>query len=191
MLIAFVLVLMAVGVAIHLVFASLSLALGQGGSFAHPSTSAVAMIVLVWLTMFAGAVFRLFDVRAGGAVLARRFGAVHASDRSRHDKERQLLNIVAEISIASATPQPDTFVLRNETSINAFIVGNSESRPVIVVTEGALDAFDRDQLQAVVAHEFAHITNADLPLNMQLLVIMGGLMAMDEVGQILIARHLN
>ena len=191
LLIAFVLVLMAVGVAIHLVFAALSLALGQGGSFAHPSTPAVAMIALVWLTMFAGAVFRLLDVRAGGAVMARRFGAVHASDRSRHDKERQLLNIVAEISIASATPQPDTYVLRHETSINAFIVGNSNSRPVIVVTEGALEAFDRDQLQAVVAHEFAHITNADLPPNMRLLVIMGGLMAMDEVGQILIARHLT
>ena len=191
LLIALVLVLMAVGVVIHLVIAALSLALGQGGSFAHPSTPAIAMITLVWLTMVAGAVFRLLDVRAGGAVLARRFGAVHASDRSRHDKERQLLNIVAEISIASTTPQPDTYVLRNETSINAFIVGNSNSRPVIVVTEGALDAFDRDQLQAVVAHEFAHIANGDLPVNMRLLIIMGGLMAMDEVGQILIARHLT
>ena len=191
MLIAFVLVLIAVAVAIHLVIAALSLALGQGGSFAHPSTPAIAMIGLVWLTMIAGAVLRLFDVKAGGAVMARRFGAVHASDRSRHDKERQLLNIVAEISIASTTPQPDTYVLRHETSINAFIVGNSNSRPVIVVTEGALDAFDRDQLQAVVAHEFGHIANGDLPVNMRLLIVMGGLMAMDEVGQILIARHLT
>ncbi|MFK7996745.1 MAG: M48 family metalloprotease [Granulosicoccus sp.] len=176
------------GALIHVVIAAVSVALGQGGSFAHPSKPAVVMIALVWLTMIAGSLFRLMDVRAGGAVLARRFGAVHASDRSRHENERQLLNVVAEVSIAATTPQPDVFVLRHENSINAFVLGNSRSRPVIVLTEGALDAFDREQLQAVVAHELAHITNGDLIVNMRLLVTMGGLMAIDEVGRLLIGK---
>lgn len=176
------------GVLVHVVITFLSLILGQGGTFEHPSKPAIAMIALIWLTMIAGSVFRLMDVRAGGAVLARRFGAVHASDRSRHDKERQLLNVVAEVSIASTTAQPDVYVLRHESSINAFVLGNSRTRPVIVLTDGALEAFDREQLQGVVAHEFAHITNGDLIVNMRLLVTMGGLMAIDEVGRLLMAR---
>lgn len=182
------LVLLVMGVLIQAAITAVFHILGQGGSFAEPSTPAMAMIALVWLTMIAGSVFRLIDVRSGGAVLARRFGAVHASDRIRHGKEQQLLNVVAEVSIASTTPQPDVFVLRNEDSINAFVLGNSRSRAVIVLTDGALEAFDRDQLQAVVAHEFAHISNGDLIVNMRLLVTMGGLMAIDEVGRLLMKR---
>ena len=189
LIIVFTLVLVAMGVLIHVVIAALSRLLEQGGSLLQPSTPALVMIGLVWLTMIAGAIFRLIDVRSGGAMLARRFGAVHASDRSRHDKERQLLNVVAEMSIASSTAQPDVYVLRYENSINAFVLGSRDSRPVIVLTHGALEAFDREQLQAVVAHEFAHISNGDLAVNMRLLVAMGGLMAIDEVGQLLIARN--
>lgn len=185
---AFALVLVTMGVLIHVVIAALSLMLGQGGSLLQPSTPALVMIALVWLTMIAGSIFRLMDVRSGGALLARRFGAVHASDRSRHDKEQQLLNVVAEMSIASSTAQPDVYVLRHENSINAFVLGSRNSRPVIVVTNGALEAFDREQLQAVVAHEFGHISNGDLAVNMRLLVTMGGLMAIDEVGRLLIAK---
>jgi Zn-dependent protease with chaperone function len=151
----------------------------------HPSAPALGLIVLIWLTILAGAFFRYLDVRGGGAVLARRFGAVHASDRSRFDQEQQLLNVVAEVAIASSTPQPDVYVLRQESSVNAFVLGAGDSRKVIVVTQGALDAFDRDQLQAVIAHEFAHICNGDLPLNMRLLMALGGLMAIDEVGRLL------
>lgn len=188
LIIAFVAVLVAMGVLIHVAIAGLSFALGQGGSWLQPSTPALVMIVLVWLTMIAGSIFRLMDVRSGGAMLARRFGAVHASDRSRHDKEKQLLNVVAEMSIASSTAQPDAYVLRHENSINAFVLGRGDSRPVIVVTQGALEAFDREQLQAVVAHEFGHIRNGDLAVNMRLLVALGGLMAIDEVGRLLIVK---
>jgi len=187
-LIAFVGVLLAMALLIHIAIASLSILLAQGGSFAHPSKPAIVMIAIVWFMMIAGGVFRFMDVRAGSAVLARRFGAVHASDRSRHEKEKQLLNVVAEVSIASSTAQPDVYVLRHDENINAFVLGSPDSRPVIVVTKGALDAFDRDQLQAVVAHEFAHITSNDIPLNMQLLIAMGALMAIDEVGRVVLAR---
>jgi len=191
LLVGFVAALAAMGLVIHTVIASLSFLLGETDSFSQPSTPALALIGLVWLTILAGGFFRALDVRAGGAVLARRFGAVHASDRSRHEKERQLLNIVAEISIAASTPQPDVYVLRHESSINAFVLGNEESRHVIVVSQGALDAFDRDEMQAVVAHEFGHISNGDLPLNMRLLIALGGLMAVDEVGRLLVGDDPN
>lgn len=191
LLIGFVAALAVMGIFIHLVIASLSFILGETDSFSQPSTPALVLIALVWLMILIGGFFRALDVRAGGAVLARRFGAVHASDRSRHEKEKQLLNIVAEMSIAASTPQPDVFVLRHEPSINAFVLGNEGSRHVIVVSQGALDSFDRYELQAVVAHEFGHISNGDLPLNMRLLIALGGLMAVDEVGRLLVGDDLN
>ena len=189
LLVAFAVVLIAMGVLIHVVVTAVSQALGQGGSLSYPAKPAVVMIALVWIMMIAGSVFRWMDVKSGGAMLARRFGAVQASDRSRDEKEQQLLNIVAEVSIASSTAQPEVYVMKHETSINAFVLGNNDTRSVIVVTQGALNAFEREQLQAVVAHEFGHIVNGDVPVNMRLLVTMGGLMAIDEVGQLLLARR--
>ena len=184
----FLVTMAAMGVVIQGIVVGLSILLGEQSSFLHPSAPALVLIGLVWLTVVAGGFFRYLDVRGGGAVLARRFGAVHASDRARFDREQQLLNVVAEMAIASSTAQPDVFVLRNESSINAFVLGAEDARHVIVVTQGALEAFERPELQAVIAHEFGHIKNGDLPINMRLLIALGGLMAIDEVGRLLIGK---
>ena len=184
----FLVTLAAMGVVIQGIVVGLSILLGEQSSFLHPSAPALVLIGLVWLTVVAGCFFRDLDVRGGGAVLARRFGAVHASDRARFDREQRLLNVVAEMAIASSTAQPDVFVLRNESSINAFVLGAEDARHVIVVTQGALEAFERPELQAVIAHEFGHIKNGDLPINMRLLIALGGLMAIDEVGRLLIGK---
>jgi len=189
LLVVFVFALGAMAVVIHLTIAFLSMAIGETESIWQLSIPATAMTVLIWLTMLLGGFFRALDVRAGGAVLARRYGAIQASDRTRHEHERILLNIVAEVSIAASCPQPDVFVLRQETSINAFVVGSTEARIALVVSQGALDLLDRDELQAVVAHEFGHITQGDLPMNMRLLIALGGLNAVDEVGQVLVGKH--
>lgn len=185
---AFVAAILGMGLVIHSIIAGLSLMLTGSGSFWVPTIQGSVMIGIVWFTILAGGYFRYLDVKAGGAVLARRFGAVHASDRSRYEQEKQLLNVVAEISIASGTPQPEVYVLRGESSINALVLGSEQANHVIVLTQGALDAFDRDELQAVVAHEFGHISNGDLPLNMRLLIMLGGLMAIDEVGRLLMTK---
>jgi len=188
LLLGFVVALLAMAFVIHASVSLFSMLLGESDSFFALSTPAMALIGIVWLTIFAGCFFRALDVRAGGEVLARRFGAVHASDGKRFEGEQQFLNIVAEMSIASRTPQPTAYVLRHESSINAFVVGMHPGKQAIVVTQGALDAYDRDQLQAVVAHEFGHITSGDLPLNMRLLIALGGLMAIDEVGRLLLVN---
>lgn len=189
----FVLALLGMAVLIHIVCAGFSVLFGDSERFSELSLPALVLTGLVWSAVFLGAFFRALDVRSGGAMLARRFGAVRASDRSRFLKEKLLINVVAEISIASATQQPEVYILRNESSINAFVLGTQADdedarRYAIVVTQGALDTFDRSQLQAIVAHEFGHIANGDLPLNMQLLIILGGLMAIDEVGRILVGK---
>lgn len=194
LLICFVIALIATGITIHVAIAGLSLLLGETTQFSQPSTPAIVMICLVWITIFFGAVFRIMDVRAGAANLAKRFGAVKISNRSRDDNEQQLLNVVAEISIASSTPQPDVYLLRRESSINAFVLGSlstkhPKGRHILVLTQGAMDHLDRDELKSVVAHEFGHIANSDIALNMNLLVALGGLMALDEVGRLLVGKN--
>ena len=188
LLLGFVLALLAMAFVIHLSVALFSMLLGESNSLFTLSTPAMGLIGIVWLTVLTGCFFRALDVRSGGEILARRFGATLAADRARFESERQFLNIVAEMAIASRTPQPAAYVMRNESSINAFVVGMQSGELAIVVTQGALDAFDRDQLQGVVAHEFGHITSGDLPLNMRLLIALGGLMAIDEVGRVLLYK---
>ena len=188
LLLGFVFALLAMAFVIHLSVALFSMLLGESNSLFTLSTPAMGLIGIVWLTVLTGCFFRALDVRSGGEVLARRFGATLAADRARFESERQFLNIVAEMAIASRTPQPAAYVMRNESSINAFVVGMQSGELAIVVTQGALDAFDRDQLQGVVAHEFGHITSGDLPLNMRLLIALGGLMAIDEVGRVLLYK---
>ncbi|MEE9320282.1 MAG: M48 family metalloprotease [Granulosicoccus sp.] len=189
LLLVFFLALGAMAVVVHLTIAVLSMVLGETENLWQSSVPAMAMTGLIWLTMLLGGFFRALDVRAGGAVLARRYGAVQASDRTRHEHEQILLNVVAEVSIAASYPQPDVFVLRNESSINAFVVGSTDANIALVVSQGALDLLDRDELQAVVAHEFGHIAQGDLPMNMRLLIALGGLNALDEVGQVLVGKH--
>lgn len=196
LLVCFILAMFGTGVLIHVVVSIVSYLLGETVYLFEPSLPAMVLIGMVWTTILLGAFFRSLDVKAGGAILARRFGAVHASDRSRFELEQQLLNVVAEISIASSTPQPEVYILRRESSINAFVVGTEEKeghpeRYAIVVTQGALENFNRDELQAVIAHEFGHIANGDLPINMRLLIALSGLMAIDEVGQILVGENPN
>lgn len=193
LLVCFVVAFLATGIVIHVVIAGLSILLGESTQLFDLSAPAIALIGLVWLMIILGALFRSMDVKAGVATLAKRFGAVKVSERSHDEKEQQLLNVVAEIAIASSSRQPDVYVLRRETSINAFVLGSAARSArtaghALVITQGAIDHFDRDELKAVVAHEFGHISNGDLVLNMNLLIALGGLLAVDEVGRLLVGK---
>lgn len=84
-------------------------------------------------------------------------------------KERQLLNTVEEMCIAAGIPVVKTFVLYKEPGINAFTSGHDLRTAHIVVTQGALDHFTREEMQAVVAHEVGHIVSADVKANMHLM----------------------
>ncbi len=183
----FALLLFGMGVLVHLFVVFVTSALGaENAGYLHPSAPSMVMIALLWGVSMAGMAFRRMDVKGGGAVLARRFGAVQASTRDRHFDQKRLCNVVAEMTIAAGLPPTQVFVLPHDSHINAFVLGTAPDNCAIVVTQGALDAFDRAELQAVIAHELAHIRNGDLPLNMRLLVVLAGLLAIDEVGAMLI-----
>jgi len=177
-----------VGLIVQLCLGSVAVYFGWSSSVFTLFTPALALISLIWLTIITGSILCWADVRKGGGVVARRFGAVQASNRSRHTDENTLLQVLAEMAVVSRCPRPEVYVLRNESTINSFAVGSLNGDNAIVLTQGALEALTRDELQSLVAHELSHIVNEDVPLNMVLMIALGGLLALDEVGQVLLMK---
>ncbi|SEO90965.1 M48 family metalloprotease [Aquisalimonas asiatica] len=129
-------------------------------------------------------------LRAGGRVIAVDMGADAVQAATTDPAERRLRNVVGEMALAAGVIAPGVYVMQREPGINAFAAGFAPSDAVVVVTRGALDRLERDELQGVVAHEFSHIVNGDTRLNTLLIAIVHGLEALaissgDHVG----ARH--
>ncbi|WP_298080083.1 M48 family metalloprotease, partial [uncultured Cardiobacterium sp.] len=109
---------------------------------------------------------------------ARALGAEPTRDNSARD--RRYTNLVAEMSAASGNPPPETFIQRHDLSINAFILGGADDTLALTISQGALDSLTRDELQAVIAHEYGHIENGDLALYSQLTAILHGYYIISE-----------
>ncbi|HBC20228.1 MAG TPA: protease, partial [Alcanivorax sp.] len=105
---------------------------------------------------------------------------------TRHSDEKKLINVVEEMSIASGIPAPQLYVLDKEEAINAFVAGFRPSETVLVVTHGTLKKLDRDELQGVIAHEFSHIFNADMRLNLRLIAVLAGILALGKIGEFML-----
>ncbi len=99
--------------------------------------------------------------------------------------EKRLYNIVEEMSIASGVPIPRVYILRGEMGINAFVAGVNSYSVVLAVTEGALKSLNRDELQSVIGHEFSHILNEDVSLNVKLAGIVTGFYMFVRIGEFL------
>jgi Zn-dependent protease with chaperone function len=120
------------------------------------------------------------ELRAGGAVVARSLGGVPVTAADSDLKRKRLLNIVEEMAIAARIRKPQVFVLTEEPCINAFAAGHSPDEAAVVVTQGALELLDRDQLQAVIGHEFSHVLNGDMKINMRLTAWIFGLFVLTD-----------
>ena len=133
-----------------------------------------------------GSLYKLKQLSGGGRSVAELLGG-RPLDRDTADEDGQrLLNVVEEMAIASGTPVPPVYVLEEEGGINAFAAGFSPDDAVIGVTRGALQHFDRDQLQGVVAHEFSHILNGDMRLNIRLMGVLHGILVIAFLGQMVL-----
>ena len=109
---------------------------------------------------------------------ARALGAEPTRDD--HPRDRIYTNLVAEMSAASGNPPPETYIHRRDMSINAFILGGADDSLALTISQGALDSLSRDELQAVIAHEYGHIENGDLALYSQLTAILHGYYTISE-----------
>ena len=130
--------------------------------------------------------YRLSQLSSGGgASVAESLGGRLLQPETRNPIERKILNIVEEMAIASGMPVPRVYLM-DEDGINAFAAGWSPNDAVIGVTRGCVEALSRDELQGVIAHEFSHILNGDMKLNIRLMGILYGIFFLSILGEILI-----
>ena len=148
------------------------------------STSAIAFTTIATLAVIGlGSMYRIASLRGGGEPVALQMGGVPVPENTTDLNLRRLRNVVEEIAIASGVPVPKIYVLEHEAAINAFAAGYSTSDAVVAVTRGALDKLNRDELQGVIAHEFSHILNGDMRLNIRLIGVLFGILMIGLIGR--------
>ena len=148
--------------------------------------------LLLWITLgtlaviLAGSAFKTLQLASGGSVVAELLGGRLIDSNTSDTDERKLLNVVEEMSIASGVPVPQVYVMDDEAGINAFAAGHSTSDAAISVTRGGMKLLSRDELQGVIAHEFSHILNGDMRLNLRLMGLVFGILCLTVIGRVLI-----
>jgi Zn-dependent protease with chaperone function len=140
--------------------------------------------------LVSGAAWRKWrELSGGGAVVAKLLRARWVRPGTDDLMERRLLNVVEEMALASGMPMPVVFLLDRERAINAFAAGLKPSDAVIVVTRGAVEELSRDELQGVIGHEFSHILNGDMRLNVLLTALLAGLQCVGTAGEAILGDH--
>ena len=125
--------------------------------------------------------FKIIELRSGGRAVAEMLGARQLDPATRVHEERVALNIVEEMAIASGTPVPPVYVVEDQ-SINAFAAGWSPNDAIVSLNRGTMQKLNRDELQGVVAHEFSHIFNGDMRINIRLIGVIHGLLVLGVTG---------
>ena len=148
----------------------------------------VPKMLYVWgalgtLAVILGAsIVQMLKLREGGEVIAEMVGARAVSPETRDPLERRLLNVVEEMAIAAGVRVPKVYVMDEEPGINAFAAGYDVSNTVVAVTRGTLETLNRDELQGVIGHEFSHILNGDMWLNIKMMGILAGIVFIGSIG---------
>ncbi|HEY8834650.1 MAG TPA: M48 family metallopeptidase [Chthoniobacterales bacterium] len=153
------------------------------------SDRAMAILVTGFATLGiigAGSFFKTLSLARGGRAVAELLDGRLVNSNSTDIQERKLLNVVEEMAIASGVPVPQVYVMDDESAINAFAAGHSASDAVISVTHGAMTMLTRDELQGVIAHEFSHLLNGDMKLNIRLMGLIFGILCLTVIGRILL-----
>ena len=188
MLILFVLAVVCIVGAIDIV---LMIAFGAAGHGRHESFSSPSLQpqVMFWTSALVLAViglstlYKVSSLRGGGGVVARQLGATLVPPDTTNFAYKRLRNVVEEIAIASGVPVPEIYVLEDEPAINAFAAGYTPSDAAVTVTRGSLEKLTRDELQGVIAHEFSHVLNGDMRLNIRLMGVLFGILVIGILGR--------
>jgi Zn-dependent protease with chaperone function len=151
----------------------------QPGLFYKVATGVVAVVLL-------GTLFKMIELAKGGAKVALMLGGVPVAPQTDDPEQRMLLNVIEEMALAAGVPVPQVFILKDETGINAFAAGLKPDDAVVAVTRGCLTHLTRDELQGVIAHEFSHILNGDMRLNLRLMGIINGILIIAIIGRVIL-----
>jgi Zn-dependent protease with chaperone function len=180
----FVLAVIAIVLAIDAV---VWIAMGHRSVDGQPAASNLPLMVASSAVVLAGiglsSLFRIMSLSGGGKTVAESVGAVAVPPDTRDPRLRQLRNVIEEVAIAAGVPVPDIYLMAEEPGINAFAAGYSASDAAVCVTQGCLDNLSRDELQGVIAHEFSHVLNGDMRLNIRLMGLLFGILVLAIVGR--------
>jgi Zn-dependent protease with chaperone function len=139
----------------------------------------------VCLLIFGGSLYKTMSLSGGGSTVAEMLGGRQVPSATTDPQQRQLLNVVEEMAIAAGMPIPRVYLLE-DTAINAFAAGKSPANAVIGITRGTLSRLNREELQGVIAHEFSHIANGDMRLNIRLIGVLHGILLIGLIGGFLL-----
>lgn len=186
-----VLFVIAVSLIIAIITAASAVVMGYLNSDGNGSYQIHAGPLTLIAAMVAGAIglvmlVKWLQLKPGGHVVAESLGGIRIAPDSTDPLERRILNVVEEMAIAANMPVPAVYLLPEEAAINAFAAGYTSKDAVIGLTKGAVESFSREQLQAVVAHEFSHILNGDMRMNIRLIAALAGILALAKMGELLL-----
>ncbi len=181
---AIIAIVIAVNVAATLIYHGF---LFQGGvrAPALPAGFYFTNTLVVLGLILGGTWIEMTRLKAGGSAVADMVGAREVDTSTRDLLDRRLLNVVEEMALASGVPMPRVYVMDDENAINAFAAGHSIDDAVVAVTRGTLTRLTRDELQGVIAHEFSHILNGDMALNLRMIGVLYGLLIVALAGRFL------
>jgi len=188
----FLLALIAIVIAVDAVLLSLTANIGnETGQLILPGPGWLAehrgLVTLVSLATAAfiamASLFRIATLGSGGGKVARSLGGTLITPDTQDPLRRRLYNVVEEMAIASGVPVPEVYVLEQEAGLNAFAAGFTPGDAAIAVTRGSLESFNRSELQGVIAHEFSHVLNGDMRLNMRLMGVLFGILVISLIGR--------
>ncbi len=146
----------------------------------------IGTAVATTLFILGASLFKTSLLSSGGGRVATGMGGTLVPADVQEPLRRRLRNVVEEMAIASGVPVPEIYVLEEERSINAFAAGYTPSDAAVAVTRGTLELLDRDELQGVIAHEFSHILNGDMRLNIRLMGVLYGIMVLGLIGRLIV-----
>src|SRR5208283_3801286 len=144
----------------------------------------VAIGVLAVILIGSG--YKTMALAQGGSVVSEMMGGRLVKPNTNDPDERRLLNVVEEMAIASGVPVPQVYVMDEEDGINAFAAGHKPGDATVTVTRGCMKLLSRDELQGVIGHEFSHILNGDMRLNLRLMGIIFGILCLAIIGRVLL-----
>ena len=154
---------------------------GTGPVFFNPIVFVIVAIVNV-VVIGGASLYKTSELRSGGQQIASMMGGVRVPASTTDLAERRLLNVVEEMALASGVSVPPVYIMANEPGINAFAAGYSPADAVIGVNRGTIEQLNRDELQGVIAHEFSHILNGDMRMNIRLIGILFGIQMLAMIG---------
>jgi len=151
----------------------------------NPGIFLVAVVTTLGV-ITCGCAYKTSQLAGGGSAVAETLGGELVKSNTTDPNELKLLNVVEEMAIASGVPMPKVYVLNDEKGINAFAAGHTPSDAAIGVTRGCITLLSRDELQGVIGHEFSHLLNGDMRLNIRLIGILFGILCIATIGRILL-----